>query len=388
MNIYYNDKQGWFHKDTQLQFGDKIVNPQQPLQPSYCFLIKNTKTKAGPLIGILTSGTENGKIFGDFKRWAQLQEELQQSGGISFLFTPFSLQEDKIYGYVYLINLKRWRKCTMPYPDIVYNRVPYRTHEKLSSVQQALLHFQQKHIPVFNPSFFSKWQVYETLQANSYLQSFLPHTRLLRTEHDLEIMLLQHKKLYIKSCESAKGKHLFTLEQLQNGRLIRQNIKEVPIETNMKDVYRFLSTSSHSYLAQQTIKVAMYKGRPYDLRVLVQYVRHAFTVTGIGVRVAPKNGIATHVPNGGEIISIEQLKYPIDIKLIARIASECGYTLMQKFGNIKEFSIDIGIEQNGHYYIFEINAKPMIFDEPLIQRQAVKNLLNIFEEEAGFSSSN
>lgn len=198
-------------------------------------------------------------------------------------------------------------------------------------------------------------------------------------------MLSRHRKLYIKRCDGARGKHLFTLEQLQEGIIVRQNVNESPAETTIESIWDVLS---HSYVAQQAMNVDRHKNRPYDLRVLVQYLRNDFTVTGTGVRVAPKNGIATHVPNGGEIISLKELERPVHMKSIERIAKECGYTLMNTFGNVKEFSIDIGRGKDGHYFIFEVNAKPMIFDEPPIQKQAIENLLTIFEEEAGFSFSN
>jgi hypothetical protein len=45
--------------------------------------------------------------------------------------------------------------------------------------------------------------------------------------------------------------------------------------------------------------------------------------------------------------------------------------------------MDIGI-QNNHYYIFEINSKPMVFDEIAIKEQGLENLIRLFYELSNF----
>ena len=54
--------------------------------------------------------------------------------------------------------------------------------------------------------------------------------------------------------------------------------------------------------------------------------------------------------------------------------------------NHGELSMDIGLDAKGHPWIFEINSKPAIFDEPSIRRVARKRLLNYCFTRGGFTA--
>ena len=81
------------------------------------------------------------------------------------------------------------------------------------------------------------------------------------------------------------------------------------------------------------------------------------------------------------------MKHRIDEALLCNLISECGKEMSKHFGFIGEFSADIGLSKGGQLYMYELNAKPMIFDEPDIQRHGAKQLISLFDELAGFLSS-
>jgi len=380
--IFYDSKaECWHYHEKGRMFGKSQLTAGT--EHSFSFSIRQQDGRLGPLVGILTSGTREGKLCGDFTRFAAIQTALQKQGGISFVFSPYGLQKQHIEGYVWLSE-KRWYKSRFPYPDVVYNRVPYRKHEQRLETKQAIEQITNRDIPLFNPCFFPKWESYQAFSANEALQPYLLQTKLLQREEDLWNMLHSDKEIYIKRSEGAKGKHIFLLRLIGDNLVLQKDLQGERTKS-VSHIWDFLSGQQKPHIAQRAISSDMQNGRKYDLRVAVHAIGGTFRISGIGVRVAKKGHIVTHVPHGGEIIAQEELHYPVRYDTIEMLAEQCGQSLCSHFGRVREFSLDIGVDESGHYYIFEANSKPMVFDEPHIYTETLQNLLDVFTAEAGFS---
>jgi hypothetical protein len=131
----------------------------------------------------------------------------------------------------------------------------------------------------------------------------------------------------------------------------------------------------------------VFNGNRYDLRILAHYDNGKYKMSGIGVRLSQSQQITTHIPNGGKMIPYKWVKDRINEALLQTIVNECGLTLSTHLGFIGEFSIDIGRDTNGQLYIYELNSKPMIFDEQVIQKRGTKHLIAVFDQLSGFASS-
>ncbi|MCC5399972.1 hypothetical protein LMQ13_13720, partial [Staphylococcus aureus] len=66
----------------------------------------------------------------------------------------------------------------------------------------------------------------------------------------------------------------------------------------------------------------------------------------------------------------------------------CGEVLTKKYGFIGEFSIDACVDKEGNYYLFEVNAKPMLFDEVEIEEKRCQQLVKLFYTQTNFPSKN
>ncbi|MFD3447243.1 YheC/YheD family protein [Microbacteriaceae bacterium 4G12] len=379
--IFYNPRtKSWHHPQHEYQFGRTTITAAS-ITSCYPFPVRKQDNRVGPLIGILTSGSTSHKVYGDFQKFSSIQFALEKRGGVSFVFTPHGVQENYIEGYILQAN--KWRKCSFPYPDVIYNRIPYRKDEKELTTLYAFTRFQERNLPFFNPSFFSKWEVYQIFRTNPKLHAHLLETRLLLTKQDLLDMLLTYKAVYVKSSESAKGEQLFKVERLSSEMVQIQSPSIKPIRFSTKEIWKMIDYAKQKLIIQPALIHDQYNGRKYDLRIPVHLLREKFTIGGIGVRLAALGSIVTHIPHGGEIIAVNALSRPVDHLLLEQLADECGQSLCS-LGRVREFSLDIGVDQRGHYYIFEVNAKPMSFDEPHIQQQILEHLLLVFDEEAGF----
>ena len=84
---------------------------------------------------------------------------------------------------------------------------------------------------------------------------------------------------------------------------------------------------------------------------------------GIGVRMSQRQEVTTHVPTGGKDHFFEGSGDAQTKKEISRIVQRCGEELAKSFGYVGEFSIDLAPREQGGFVLFEINSKPMSFDE-------------------------
>ncbi|MDG4656763.1 YheC/YheD family protein [Ectobacillus antri] len=374
-------KKGVWYCDTPKQrLGHILLDSPIPIQ-AQTFEVHAHTGRVGPLIGVLIGGTAEGKGYGDWKRLSALLRTIRANNGIGFLFTSYNVKSDYIVGYMQ--QKQSWIPYHMPYPDVVYNRIPNRTQEQTREAQYTLNTLSCKNIPVFNSKFFSKWDVYKALSAEEQLQRYLPDTVLIETKKNLYQHLTIHSVLYIKQAHGAKGKKLLRITN--QGDILRiERPMNSPYTCSLEALWEMLCHEQSSFIAQQAIEHDEHDGKKYDLRIVSHYVHGSFRISGVGVRVAGSGNIVTHVPNGGHIIALEALERPVRFKELEHLVALCGQSLIASFGYVREFSLDIGVDPNGRYYIFEANAKPMRFDEPVIEAQVMQNLVTICFQEAGF----
>ena len=161
----------------------------------------------GPLIGIMTARKYNSSLAINRSLFIDIQNELVKRNALSFIFSYEDVtEEDWITGYIYLPLHEEWLQAKMPFPDIVYNRVPFRKAEKSAAYQECIRRFQVEQIPFFNPGFIDKFDLYQLLKSNHQLKKYLPHTILLDSQASLEPFFEQHKDVYINRECRRKGK--------------------------------------------------------------------------------------------------------------------------------------------------------------------------------------
>ena len=133
---------------------------------------------------------------------------------------------------------------------------------------------------------------------------------------------------------------------------------------------------------QQAVDLLHTKGRPFDIRALVQKdAAGHWQVTGMAARIAGKGQITTHRPRGGSRARLVPLIRSIfqDEVRTRKITQELHRVILKAVEvfdvatghNHGELSMDVGLDRTGRPWIFEINSKPAVFDEPSIRRVAL-----------------
>lgn len=390
MKIYFHPKKNTFvhiEKNNGPYFWGKndefLPCLEEEFLPFFPFKMKTNKMRIGPLIGILISRNSRNEVIGDSDLYIGIQKELQKQGGLSFLYSLDDCGKDYINGICYCTEEKRWVQANFPFPQLVYNRLSSRKLEMEEAFMQHVEWIRNHNIILFNPGFIDKFLMHQIFSKNKQLKPLLPET--ISVEKDsksFQNFLHTHKKLYLKPTKSSQGKgiKLLTIEN-DNKFQIRTNAK-IEYLTTLPVLIRYVENHclNQSYIAQKAIDSDLINGKKYDFRILSHYEKGKYRITGIGVRMAKKDGITTHVSKGGEIFPFQPSTHKRLIRDFKRIVDECGKSLSRELGFFGEFSMDVGMDTNGKLWIFEVNAKPMKFDEQEIERNKMEKLIQLFYE--------
>lgn len=390
MNIYYHRRQKqWGHRELTKNIAWGRQNKELPLKPfapdAVDFSVQINGNKIGPLIGILTN-SKGMSFAGNREMFEQIHNTLQNIGGVVFVFTPEQVKSDRIKGHWFNTKKQTWEPADFPFPDVVYNRIPFRRYERTDAVQTLLKQLDLLNISYFNPRFFNKAETYELFWEDDLLRRHLPETYHLNDAADIEHALMRHGNIYLKPENGRKGDGIFTLAFNQDRTILCRSNKRTLTFDSLQELWDHLEPqlAKKRYLIQQTIDLQRFNERPFDFRILIQKLAGTWSITGIGARLAGQESITTHVPKGGELLELGRIQPFPDIDFLTHLSKRAAFVLERKFPSLAECSLDIGRDKAGHYWIFEANAKPMEFDEEDIEIKRMDRLIKIFFEKSGF----
>lgn len=337
-------------------------------------------TKNRLLVGILSGDRKQKRFSGDEHYFRKIQHELATRDGVGFVFTPSGILEKTIDGFVFEEN--EWRKKTFPYPTLVYNRLPSKKTETSENVRAFFERLHKQNIPYFNTRFINKWETYERLANAPHIDIRLPHTELLTDSEKAFAFLKTHSYIYVKPISGKTGKGIATLVY-ENDHNVTLSTQSNSKTVTSRDVYRLFSTllrqSQTDHILQQGIALNKWKEQKYDFRILLLKPHMTWKVIGIGVRAANKRDITTHTLRGGAIIPLNSVRPKVNVEKLTALARQIAVELNKTYTSLKECSFDIGRDENGNFWLFEMNTKPMSFDEHDIEKRRIVELVNTFQ---------
>ncbi len=362
----------------------------------------------GPVIAIFTSSSrKNPKrrfaaSSGQFRRLILVAKEM---GAIAYVFTPEGVNwsDRTIAGYTISGRSGAWVRGRFPFPHVIYNRVPNRNAERRASVDAARKRFiEESDVHFFNPKLLDKWEVHNILKDHEAVKAHLPETLMYRDATSLMEFLRKHHEVYMKRAGGSLGNGTARIDLHPNGRILwRSTLGKGRIRAaTYYDIGAFSAQldrfqAGRRYLIQQAIPLLRYHGRPFDIRALVQNDPvKGWTVTGMAARIAGPRQITTHRPRGGSRAKLipllrRVLKGADRVDQVVRNLENAIVTAAAAFdaatgGTHGELSMDVALDRSGHPWILELNAKPMVFDEPAIRKHARRRLVRYCFTVGGF----
>ncbi|WP_052807277.1 YheC/YheD family endospore coat-associated protein [Risungbinella massiliensis] len=391
-----------YSTELQIQEQHHQVNLQRSL-PARIYRTDQGELRVGPFIAILT-GDGNEPFSGNHQNFKDIIETGRKMGVTVFVLTPSGIQEGKKVVKGYLLqqtrNRYRWKAAILPFPNVVYNRIPSRDTERTAPVQRALRILEEKKVPLFNPSYFDKWTLTRYLEQSTQLATFLPFTQKWSLDLNLLEAFQKHPILLMKPVNGKAGINMIRIEKKEHGfYFIHQTMraKKRTYLSNLVAVKQLIHqiVGNRPYLVQQCIPLATYQNSPFDVRMLFQKdSKGEWGLSGAGVRVAGKDAISTHVPMGGRIEPINKVldssfgkkKATALLQKLERVGIKIAKHIEQSVGKDHgEMSMDFGVDQEAKIWFFEANAKPMKFDEPEIRATSLHRLIQYSLYLSGFS---
>ena len=130
---------------------------------------------------------------------------------------------------------------------------------------------------------------------------------------------------------------------------------------------RILFFPGKRYLIQQGIQLMLYRGSPFDLRILLQKPHRRWIVSGMVAKVAASGRFVTNYSRGGHPLPVETAlatvaRDPLERERLSRelhhMAERVAVVLNERFPGLRELGIDVGVDQEGRLRIFEVNTRP------------------------------
>jgi D-alanine-D-alanine ligase-like ATP-grasp enzyme len=205
------------------------------------------------------------------------------------------------------------------------------------------------------------------LERDSWLKQYLPHTAWYQDDILLS-MLGRYNLLYVKPDKGGGGVGIVRVRkvgwnQYECKSLYRQKIVS---GAQLTALVKSLLLPDKKYLIQQGISLAKINNRPFDLRLMLQRIDQNWELTGLAAKVAAPGKIVTNFCKGGRpyiardavrVVCGEEgtAQKMAELKNLAYKVSE---VLNKHFTGLRELGIDVGMDKEGHIWIFEVNTRP------------------------------
>lgn len=363
------------------------------------FLYKDgDQLRIGPVFGIFANvRPKNGEPAGyQVPVFEHLLSIAAEEHMYAYVFGPQEVKSGRIRGYtLHKINGRQnWKMRDVPYPDVVYDQIITRKFEKLPHVREFKKELIKQLGPAyFNPGFFNKVQVHEWLSSRDdtkgYLPPAIPHEDTNRTAQFVE----RHGQVYLKPANGSLGIGIIKLIRLANGQYFCQSKgkKGVQSQSVHKSALEALQKLERRlrkkpFLAQEGLELKTYKGRPFDIRVLVQKDHTGkWKRTKTFCRIAQAGDITSNLSTGGDALSLAKILQELYTKeetkriqsKIRKLVNLVPAALEEASGlKLGEIGLDIGIDTKGWVWIIEVNSKP--WKKPFTEQGSMELVLQSF----------
>ena len=190
--------------------------------------------------------------------------------------------------------------------------------------------FVRRGIPLFNWSFFDKWDVYKMLDGDDAFR-FVPESRINPSADQIKEMLDKHKFIYLKPTAGSLGIGIFRVTyNPKRGYFVRYRKagKNVLIRYGKFDgLMQMLGTGRGrltNYVAQQGIRLIEIDSCPIDFRFhLTKNGNNNWVVAAIGAKKSGKGSVTTHIRNGGQLMTPEQVLRQIYGSRAEQVLDQC-----------------------------------------------------------------
>lgn len=284
-----------------------------------------------------------------------------------FYFTPRAVNFTKRTIEAKVLENGMWQQRTVSFPDVIYNA---GSPEKLAVSKQIIEQLREE-IPFTTNSIGNKLNITKRLiEAKEFANYLIPTTNI-KTLKQFYGQLQTYKKVVFKPVEGRKGKGIYFISSLANRYEVQKDSVKETLSKAQLDSFLQKQLKEEKFIVQPYIQSVMKNGQVFDFRIHVQKNGEGqWVITTIYPRVAPHGSIVPNINNGGftnYLMPFLELEFKEEAFNMKRMLEQFGLSLarhlddiqMVKFNEvIDEIGIDVGLDENGKLWIYEVNWRP------------------------------
>lgn len=337
--------------------------------------VDQSGTTVAPLIGYMTSNTAS-------KTWRQRRELFREMAadarhaGVSliiFNWDGVDFDNKQLHGWV--PHKRTWREAVRPLPDVIYEVTAHRDPEQRLACREVCRRLADEcGIPfVSRVSSYSKWRVYQVLQAADGTRDLQPATVPFGDFKALLRMVRRHGTIYTKDRWGSRGMSVMRIRPGADGWRLEGRCRGTPVNEffpTLMGLYQHLKTLDlEDWILQQGIEGTPVEGWTFDLRVVVQKDgRGEWDIALSFLRWATTSHVANNLSQGARQIDPadfslhfgDQVHGLPTFQADAHAASvKVAKVLGDHFGTLGEVGVDVGLDREGRVWVFEVNRKPV-----------------------------
>ncbi|MNJ32245.1 Endospore coat-associated protein YheD [compost metagenome] len=273
----------------------------------------------------------------------------------------------KNYSIAYIRKGHDYARVSMPTPKVIHNRALYPE----LSAQRKIHSLAAQGTIIFNRNNrYGKDVIHRLLQENPSLSHCLPAT-VEAAPSSLSCMMAQYDDLILKPVRGSVGQGIMRLQRDSLGWCLTYPSKTKKawitdrIDQAKLPAWLHRQIFDTPYLVQERIPLAEYDSSPLDLRVSVQRgALGAWGVTGMFLKVAPKNSFISNIAKGASVYPTQLLAKCFPSKLAAdalcrveALSLSIARYLSSRLPLLADLGMDIGLTQSGKPYFIECNGR-------------------------------
>jgi hypothetical protein len=347
---------------------------------------KDNDIYLGPVVGMFVTRRTFSSCWSG-KTAMTLIEHIQEASpfsnclGYCFCVDNIDLENKIIKGYTFIQNLNKWQYCSLPIPDIIYDRAAYLEKDEKELAKEIREEFNiNPKIRFINPTgSLGKWPLYKNLSKYPEIKTYLPYTILYNTFDDILSMLDKYHFIFLKSSYGSRGKEVLSIEKSDNKYRIDFFHKELKL-VYVQDVLELKSYIDNfisekktlgrkNFLIQQGINFIKYNGHNIDFRIdIVKNEDGKWEPSrSYGIYSSGNSKITNFCVGGMQEqfkdiypklkIMHRNIDLPTEDTIIATIERIASF-IEKSFGPHGEIGMDIAIDDTGKLWFIEGNAKP------------------------------
>ncbi|MBD1383056.1 YheC/YheD family protein [Metabacillus arenae] len=256
-------------------------------------------------------------------------------------------------------------KGIFPFPDVIYMQCDL-DHKMLKEFEQVIGH------KVFNSFIFDKWKGWHLLANDKVLCHHLPDTRKLESEIDLQQFLYDYEDIFLKPinpiyAHNSKG---IVRVKLQREGGIEVTYRQKGLRRKSFEFYEefqdWISPKYFKdYIVQQSIATIKWGKKVTDIRLnMNKNGKGEWEVTLLLFRIASNDshsmpGILAAHPFSNLPKMYPQNKNMENIEIsVVNLGFKICHVLDKSEHHMADLGIDLGVDENGHLWIFEVNPLP------------------------------